>query len=247
MLKPLFERVLELTGWLETARFSPACYGVSVGNFDGAGMSFGIVQFNLLSRTLQPLLGQMLADYPELVAFCFGELLPELNDMLATKSTKYQIKWANQRTVKGGALLSMWRDSFRKLGLMPQCIVLQKEMAREKYYSPAVKLCHEYELWSERGLALMFDITVQNGSINRATKTLIREDIKQLDPGLKIGELEVAKLLIIAKRRSEASTAKWIELVRRRKLLIAKGVGIYNGVELDLAADFQLRLAPIVI
>lgn len=247
MSKPLFERCLELTGAFETSQLPPASYGASVGNFDGAGMSFGVIQFNLKSCTLQPILRQMASQYPAIVQAAFGKLLSELQTMLSTRSTQYQIDWAARRTVNSRPLLPEWREAFRKLGVTQECIAIQRKVAKDKYYSNAVKMCQEYGLWSERGLALMFDIAVQNGSIKPAIKAFILADFKKLGKDLTTEAIEAERLKIIANRRAEASNPKWVENVRRRKLLIATGAGSANGVKADLEKDFGIKLVRAMV
>jgi len=241
-MKPIFERILELTGLFETSRMPPESYGVSVGNFDGAGLSFGILQFNLASGTLQPILQELIAKHSDLVRSCFGKLYPELQEMLATRSSQPQIEWAKQRTINGRPLRPEWRDAFRQLGITKECIEIQRKIAREKYYTRAIDLWLEYNLWSERGLALMFDICVQNGSIKPETKRLIWADYSKLGD-LSPEQHEAARLKIIANRRAEASNPRWVENVRRRKLLIATGYGTANGVMVDLEKHFDLKLS----
>lgn len=247
-MKPIFERILELTGTFETSKLPPESYGVTVGNFDGAGMSFGILQFNLLSGTLQPILREMIAKHPNLVKSCFGSLYPELQEMLDTRSTKAQIEWAKKRTINCRPLRPEWRDAFRCLGITPECIELQRKIAREKYFSRAIALWEQYGLCTERGLALMFDIAVQNWSIKPETKEKIFSDFKKIIPNgnpINPCQIEAAKLKIIANRRAEASNPRWVENVRRRKLVIATGYGTANGVTIDLEKQFNLKLAKV--
>lgn len=239
-MKPLFDRVLELTGIFETSQLPPESYGVSVGNFDGGGMSFGILQFNLVSGALQLMLRTLLVNERLLMERCFGQLLPELEDMLANRSTQYQINWATKRTHKGGLLRPEWSAAFRSLGLTPECQAIQRAIARERYFDQALRYHREYGLWSERGLALMFDICVQNGSIQTAVRDRIMDgflSIKETNPIL----VEVERMRLIANLRSEASYSRWVENVRRRKLAIANGHGIVNGIRVNLD-ELGLRL-----
>lgn len=109
-------------------------------------------------------------------------------------------------------------------------------------YKDALNLCNEYELWSERASALMFDIKVQNGSIRNLVKTQILADFRNLSAGLPEEDLEVQKMQIIANRRAEAANPKWIEDVRSRKLCCAKGGGTVHGINYDLEEQFGIRL-----
>jgi hypothetical protein len=243
--KPLFERILELTGLFETSTAPPKSYGVSVGNFDGAGMSFGVIQFNLLTGTIQPMLRTLLTNSRPVMEKCFGKLLPELEPMLATRSTKEQIAWAEKRTVQHRPLMKEWAAAFMALGLTPECQAIQRDIAKNRYYARACQYLQDYGLWSERALALMFDICVQNGSIQPGVKKLILADfnkITETDPA----KIEVERMKIVANRRSESSASKWVENVRRRKLTIATGKGVVNGMKIDLDA-LNIKLVKAVI
>lgn len=49
---------------------------------------------------------------------------------------------------------------------------------------------------------------------------------------------------IVANRRADAASARWVEDVRRRKLTIANGAGMVHGRRYDLADDYGIGLAP---
>ena len=115
-----------------------------------------------------------------------------------------------------------WRGLFKTLGRREAFQDLQTK-ASEQLYDAAVDLAREYEDQSERAVALMFDIKVQNGSIPDTVKAQIMREFDQLSEE----DGEEARLRIIANRRAEASRPRWIEDVRTRKLTIATGRG--NG------------------
>jgi hypothetical protein len=129
----------------------------------------------------------------------------------------------------------------RALGRHPDCQALQVEQSG-RYMDQAKALCREYDLWSERGLALMFDIAVQNGSISPAVKKQVAAD---LDVIAKRGTLrEEDRMRSIAHRRAAAAKPRFVEDVRRRKLAIAEGRGTVHGIDYDLERDFGLTLKP---
>jgi hypothetical protein len=111
-------------------------------------------------------------------------------------------------------------------------------------HQAANDLCRVYGMWSERAVALLFDIKVQNGSINAVVEAQIRRDFAALDPSLSREDLEVARLRAIANRRAEAADPRWVEDVRSRKLTIANGGGSVHGRTYDLEAQYGIRLQP---
>jgi hypothetical protein len=83
----------------------------------------------------------------------------------------------------------------------------------------------------------MFDIRVQNGSIDQKTEAKIRADFATMAPND-----EVARLRSIANRRAEAAAPQFVEDVRVRKLTIANGGGTVHGITWDLEAQFGIGL-----
>lgn len=116
------------------------------------------------------------------------------------------------------------------------------------YLKLAKEWCKEYELWSERAVALMFDIRVQNGSISNLVRANILRDFRKLastTPSLDKDVLEVGKMKIVANRRAEAANPRWIEDVRRRKLCCALGEGTVHGEHYNLEMQYGIRLTEI--
>ncbi|MBI5874898.1 MAG: peptidoglycan-binding protein, partial [Deltaproteobacteria bacterium] len=61
---PVEYKCLALTGAFETGAAIPDCFAGLSGDFDGQGMSFGVVQWNFGQNSLQPLFKDMFANYP---------------------------------------------------------------------------------------------------------------------------------------------------------------------------------------
>jgi len=134
-----------------------------------------------------------------------------------------------------------WKGLFKALGRTRQFQNIQVKQAQD-FFQVARKWCKEYNLWSERAVALMFDIRVQNGSIQGYVKAQIFRDFSELPEDLDDDTKEVAKLRIIANRRAEAANPKWIEDVRRRKLCCANGEGIVFGHRYHLESQYGIGL-----
>jgi hypothetical protein len=70
---PLAGRSLALTGSFETGKLSPDCFSALAGEFDGQGISFGALQWNIGQGSLQPLLKQMFEKHESLVQNIFNQ------------------------------------------------------------------------------------------------------------------------------------------------------------------------------
>ncbi len=241
--KPTEFRSMALTGTFETSTAAPGCFGGIAGNFDGQGISFGVLQFNLGQRTLQPILQQLDRNHPNVFETVFDTGASELRQVLA-KSKEEQVAWGASISdpVNPRRVIEPWRSRFRAFGAAMECQELQVKSARE-YFNTGRALAKEYGLNSARGLALMIDVAVQNGSIAAGTRAKIRNDIAALPAGLQHEQLELEKMKIIARRRAEDSNAP--QDVLARKMAIATGIGIVHGIGFDLERQYGLTLTPL--
>jgi hypothetical protein len=238
--QPLEFRCLALTGAFETHVPPPGCFACVAGDFDGQGISFGALQFNVGQRTLQPLLAEMDRVHPALMEEIFHDHLGELRTMLAA-DLGAQLAFARAIQDPQFRIHEPWRGMFLALGRAPECHTLQLEQAA-RTVEHAKRLCERFGVSSPRALALMFDILVQNGSINAAVTAQIEDDIRRLDPALDPQAQEHERLRSIANRRAEAANPRWVEDVRARKLCIANGRGRVHGTFYDLEEQYGLAL-----
>ncbi len=248
--KPLDYRNLAMTGSFETGRPVPDCFAGLSGDFDGQGISFGVLQWNFGQDSLQPLLIDMNNEHPELLKDIFQEKYDILMESLsAGKDELMEFARSIQHPIRH-FIFEPWRGMFKTLGRTEEFQNIELRYAKD-LYNAALGLCKEYGLTTQRGVALMFDIKVQNGSIRRVTKRIIMKDFEELpsdllgQTGIEEEELEVQKMRIIANRRAEASNPRWVEDVRRRKLCCAEGHGIVHGIYYDLKEQFGIELKRI--
>lgn len=238
-------KCLTLTGSFETGKQFPECFSGISGDFDGQGLSLGVLQWNFGQNTLQPLLKEMIKKNPKIVKTLFNTISDKKYDDLvkalnSDKEKLMEFARSIQHPVKH-YIYKPWKKMFKLLGETTEFRDLQVKYSKKQYRS-ALKLCSDYGLWSERGIALMFDIKVQNGSISRAVKGEILKAFDKLPKRLSKENLEVRKMRIIANKRAEASNPRWIEDVRSRKLCCANSKGIVHGVNYDLDKQFAIGL-----
>ncbi len=242
--QPLQFRCVALTGAFETNQPPPDCFAGLSGDFDGQGISFGVLQWNLGQGSLQPLLREMNSSDTELVQQIFDDQYAELQAMLQA-SREEQLAWARSIQNARHVVDEPWQGKFKTLGRQKAFQDIQVESA-SKLYESALGLCTAYGLTSARAAALMFDIKVQNGSISDLVRAQIEQDFKQLDATLPPDQTEVARMRIIANRRADAANPAWVEDVRARKLTIANGQGTVHGSIYDLQEQYGIDLSPAV-
>jgi len=230
-------RCLALTGAFETSQPPPDCFAGITGDFDGQAISFGTLQWNLGQGSLQPLLKKMDNKHPEVFEEIFHDHCSEFREILRAPYEQ-QMEWGRSIQDPNRFIIrEPWYGLFKSLGRNRKFQKIQEQAANSLHRS-AKKLAEEYDLESERAVALMFDIKVQNGSIYPYVKEQILRDFDHLPEDA--GEEE--RLIIVANRRAEASNPRWVEDVRNRKLTIARGEGTVHGMHYDLEEDYGIRL-----
>ena len=245
LARPLAYRTLALTGSFETGAGVPEAFAALSGDFDGQGLSFGALQWNLGQGALQPLLLDMDRAHPKLFEELFADRTAELRAVLVTDRDE-QLAWARSiQDPRRFAIHEPWRGLFKTLGRRDEFQQIQTTAAG-RLHARALTLCRDYAIRSERAVALMFDIVVQNGSISALVRTQIERDFSRRPPTDDGDADEVARLGIIANRRAEAANPRWVEDVRARKLTIATGAGVVHGRHYDLEAQYGIRLVPVI-
>ncbi len=243
--KPLIYRCMALTGTFETGKDFPECFAGISGDFDGQGMSLGVLQWNFGQGSLQPLLKEMLSKHRNLMEKIFNEYLTVLETVLKLdRESQLEFLRSIQHPVKH-FIYEPWRGMFKSLCRTEEFQKIQIKHAQD-LFEKALDLVKDFNLWSERAVALMFDIKVQNGGIRDITKKQIKVEIEKI-PETDRNDLEVKKMVIIANKRAEASNPRWIEDVRSRKLCIAYGKGYVHGIEIDLENQYGIRLKEMKI
>jgi Glycosyl hydrolase family 46/Putative peptidoglycan binding domain len=220
------DRSLGLTGTFEGHDFT-----LAQGNFDGAGITWGIIGFNLKSGSLKRVLLAVQASRPELLRQEFGAKTDQLLELLG-KTSAQQIAFADSISLGSSKvrLAEPWRSAFSAFGSLPEVQAAQLALADSAYFQPALKTASDLDLKTELGLALAFDVHVQNGGIKAAARAQIQEQLAKHPIGS-----EQDRRVIIANAVADKSAAAFREDVRSRKLTLATGVGVVHK------ATFVLR------
>ena len=161
-LPTLGERCLQLTAAFEGHGFS-----IVQGNYDGAWMTWGIIGFTLKHGQIQRLILQAWSIDPASVRAAFGNRTTELIQLMWRNRPAQLQSWANSVSVgpTRSRVAEPWRSGFMALGESPLVQQLQIQRAIEGYFTPCLATADKYNLTSELGVALCFDIHVQNGSV----------------------------------------------------------------------------------
>jgi hypothetical protein len=225
-------------------------YASLSGNFDGEGISFGCVQFNLGQGTLQPVLLDMQANGPATFAKCFTQHVALFNrdvDLsgeiikVCHLAPSDAVVWAkSMQDSKGDFLKSYdhWEMAFKALATIAGFNAVQRKHAGV-YMDRAKAYMSAFGFKSERALCLLFDICIQMGSISLMSKARYH--------AASIGQPndEPSRLIRLAKAVTPQG-GKYSGDVLARKLCIAAGSGLVHGHTYDLQRDFGVTDGPVI-
>ena len=211
-LLTLFQRCLQLTSYFEGHGFTRAA-----GNWDGAGLTWGIIGFTLKFGKVQKILLEAVQREPAAVRAALVGLNDDLLRILGVPLND-QMAWADSisESPKKHLLREPWRSAFVRLGELPLVRKIQLSLAYDDYFVPALATARRYNLSSEQGVALCFDIHVQNGGIEKQDAAAIAAGLPSLPPGD-----EQALRVLIANSVADHAKLEFREDTRSRKLAIA--------------------------
>ena len=224
-----------------TAAFENHNYSLAKGNFDGSWLTWGIIGFTMKHGEVQNIVLEVYRKNPALLDEAFGAQAAELL-RICQADPLTQKAWANQISLPGGQLAQPWRTAFARFGTLPEVQSTQCAHAREGYFKPSIRTAKIWGLTSELGLALCFDIHVQNGGISEEAAQKVRAQLRLVKPQTERGLREV-----IAGAVSETARETYRADVLARKLTIARGFGNVHGQDYLLEnwglADIQAQSA----
>jgi peptidoglycan hydrolase-like protein with peptidoglycan-binding domain len=227
------ERSLQLTAAFEGHGFT-----LAQGNWDGAGITWGIIGFTLKHGELGKIILKVFEESPAFVQQSFGANTEELIEVLnSPKAVQMQFADSLSLGTTKTTIKEPWRSGFRAFGEIPEVQAIQLELADKNYGQPASETAASFGLKSELGRALAFDIHVQNGGIKTSARQEIETALEET-PLATEQELRV----IIGNAVADASSS-FKEDVRSRKLGIATGTGKVHG-EIFVLSNWGLDESP---
>lgn len=223
-LPSLFERCLQVT-----AAFEGHGFGLAKGNFDGAGITWGVIGFTLSNGEIQAVLKAAEQQAPGTLARVMGPLAARWQAITA-KPLGQQIEWANAMSSgpnKEG-LPAEWLHAFARLGDEPGIKRIQMQRAYDRYFVPCAAAAARLNLQSELGVMLAFDVHVQNGGFKPGA-------VEQA-AALPAGTAESVRREKLAAWVAQSARRKYQADVLSRKRTIALGQGVVHGAPYTLAS-----------
>lgn len=235
-------KALAITSTLETGR-AGGFFGLT-GNFDGMGLSFGLLNWNIGAGSLQPLLRDLFKRFPDRWRAAFRDDADRLRQVIepaGTAATQAQLAFVvqqmNAQSVDSRTGAPVWRivepwiSHFRRLSEDSEFQAIQVRTARE-LFNCARYWCEYFGLTTERAFCMMFDAVSSHGKawlrrkdngVERRRQVL-REKLAALTAAHGAAIPQSAKLRAIAEALGETSRPEYRAKALERKLWFLTGV-----------------------
>jgi hypothetical protein len=193
------------------------------GNFDEAGLSFGPIQCNLKSGTLQELFRRMRGEDEARLKRCFGNEADYLAFwQILDGSRAKAIKWADQLstgTTKHG-FSQPWKGYLQAVGQEPLFRDVMLRYAYDKYGKLLMSALaflnglSPIKITNLRCLAALYDMGVQQGSLQKAYNAVRRRVTREQPTD------EFALTRIVVEERAKTALPRWRADCMSRRLCI---------------------------
>jgi peptidoglycan hydrolase-like protein with peptidoglycan-binding domain len=224
----LFLRCLQLTAAFEWTQFrSGNPYACRVGNFDGQGLTWGVIGYTLRSGWVGKILLEVHRRHSDLLSAIAGPQTDELRHVVSLASPGKRAAWGAKQSQGSHKrfIKEPWNTIFNNLGSHPLVQAVQNEVAEREFWIPALHSAKTLQLHTPLGMALCFDVHVQNGHALHSKDRLKRyqQHVRRTNP-----QTQQERRRILAHIIAETCLPQWRENVLSRKTLFVEGSGQHN-------------------
>lgn len=237
------------TGFFETSKYTfETQMPVTAGNYDGAGMSHGNMQYNYAyGNRLNELYLFMFDNHYEVIRNAFGTYTSEFatfETVTRTYTQTEQINWANSITDfsdgEGRKLLEPWKSIFANVLVQPELIEKYLEI-EEKYYIPnPLSLFKQLNCDSRAALASLVDLSVNRGRYYPIPTLLNDFDAIEANTALSEAQKEAEKIRQINLRGNDPTNGINVSWWTARRECMANQGGTYFGALYDPETQFNI-------
>jgi hypothetical protein len=241
------------TGFFETNQYVlDEQMKIIAGNWDGAGMSAGNLQYNYaFGDRLTELFSHLLNNHDSVVRGVFGAdtaRYDEFRTVHLTYTNAQKITWADGITDPANEhrLLDPWKTILGNLMITPECYAKYYEMMDAYYIPNALELFKQLNCTSRASLASLFDLSVNRGRYYPCN-TIVWE-FENVDARTDLDEAgkEAEKIRLINTRGNDTTNGitatTWVE----RRMAQANQGGDYFGSLYDPETQFDINQEPAI-
>jgi hypothetical protein len=243
------------TGFFETSqRTLDAQMRIIAGNWDGAGVSAGTLQYNFAyANRLKELWAHMLNNHDSVVRGVFGAntaLYDEFRDVILNRTQADQIAWGGTITdwtkpsPDGHRLIEPWKTILGDLMMTQQNLDKYFSMMDAYYVPNPLDLFKQVSCTSRAALASFFDISVNRGRYYPCIT--IVNDFEAIDArqDLTDEQKEAEKVKVINNRGNDTTNGITATTWKARRDCMAQLGGSYFGDAYNPETDFDINLEP---
>ncbi len=216
-----FDCGMQVTAAYET---SGDPYQQVTGNFDDAGLSFGPIQCNLLSGTLQELFRRFRGDNEKKLKACFADNETDYKAFwsILNGSTSKAVSWADTQSTGRGkhGFKQPWKGYLQAVGREPVFRQIMLVYAYDKYGKRVLSVLSflqgisPLKITNLRCLAALYDMCVQQGSIAKAVDEIRNRVFNEMPAD------EFALTRIVVEERAKKASQRWRADCLSRRLSI---------------------------
>jgi hypothetical protein len=222
-LKPeiAFDCGMQVTAAFET---SGDPYQQVTGNFDDAGLSFGPIQCNLLSGTLQELFRRFRGEDEKRLEACFDNNETDYKAFwkVLDGSRKKAVAWGNTQSTGRGkhGVRQPWKGYLQAVGREPVFRRIMLIYAYDKYGKRVLSVLSflrgisPVAITNLRCLAALYDMCVQQGSLTKAAGEIRNRVFNEMPRD------EFALTRIVVEERAKKASQRWRADCLSRRLSI---------------------------
>jgi hypothetical protein len=239
------------TGFFETNQYNlDDQMRIIAGNWDGAGMSAGNLQYNYaFADRLTELFVHLLNNHDSVVRGVFGTetaLYDEFRTVQLTYTNAQKIAWGGTVTDpnNGHRLIEPWKTILGNLMVTPECYDKYFEMMDAYYVPNALELFKQLNCTSRAALASIFDLSVNRGRYYPCN-TIVWE-FENIDARTDLDEAgkEAEKIKLINLRGNDTTNGITATTWKQRREAQAYQGGDYWGSPYDPEVQFDINQEP---
>lgn len=219
-----FTRAINLVSRFEGTSFGDC----NLRDIDGAGLTLGIAGFTTAHGEVQMLLRNYLLSRPGALDDFPSELKNLFQKLNISGGTAKQ--WHALFYGSDGNVRVAWRMRFKLWGRCALWQALQLDMARRRFWEPALETARSLGFASLQAQCFFLDVAVQNGGWRKSHLVVSKRMIDWHS------DEEPRALQAAARAVAACAKERWRNDVLSRKMTLATGTGTVHGLTFDLAA-----------
>lgn len=247
------EAIMLNTGFFETNQYIlDEQMKIIAGNWDGAGLSAGNLQYNFaFGDRLTELWGHLLTNHKAVVQGVFGAdtaRYTEFETVILTYTNANKISWGGTITdpTNGHRIIEPWKTILGNLMITPECYAKYFEMMDAYYIPNALDLFKQLNCTSRAALASLFDLSVNRGRYYPCN-TIVWE-FEKIDARTDLDEVgkEAEKIKLINLRGNDTTNGITATTWKIRRECQAYQGGDYWGSLYDPEVQFDINQEPAI-